>query len=108
MTLLLVIRWTNVPDALSLADQPGRRYWMHAMPRAVHQFGPNGEIREAFNAFDRNGDGLVSIEELLKLMVQIGEDMTREEAEDALRRADMDGDGQLSFDEFIAFMLSVK
>ena len=70
--------------------------------------GPEGEIRDAFAAFDKNGDGLVSIEELLKLMDQIGEDMSHAEAEDALRRGDTDGDGQLSFDEFIAFMLSVR
>ncbi len=75
------------------------------MPRQVP--GGPGEIREAFDAFDKNGDGLVSIEELLTLMDDIGETLSREEAADALRRGDTDGDGQLSFDEFIAFMLSV-
>ena len=70
--------------------------------------GPEGEIREAFDAFDTNGDGLVSIQELLTLMAGIGETLSRPEAEDALRRGDSDGDGQLSFDEFIAFMLSVR
>jgi calmodulin len=68
--------------------------------------GPEGEIRADFDAFDKNGDGLVSIEELLTLMDRIGETLSRKEAEDALRRGDTDGDGQLSFDEFIAFMLS--
>jgi calmodulin len=70
--------------------------------------GTEGEIRDAFDVFDKNGDGLVSIEELLTLMARIGEHLSRSEAEDALRRADIDGDGQLSFDEFIAFMFSVK
>lgn len=78
------------------------------MPLRVREPGPEGEIREAFDAFDTNGDGLVSIEELLKVMDKIGEKMSRKEAEDALRRGDTDGDGQLSFDEFIAFMLSVR
>ena len=73
-----------------------------------HVPGPQSEIRDAFDAFDKNRDGLVSIEELLTLMDQIGETLSREEAEDALRRGDTDGDGQLSFDEFIAFMLSVR
>ena len=73
-----------------------------------HIPGPPGEIRDAFDAFDTNGDGLVSIEELLTLMDQIGETLSREEAEDALRRGDTDGDGQLSFDEFIAFTLSAR
>jgi calmodulin len=77
------------------------------MPRRVREYGPEGEIRRAFDAFDKNGDGLVSIGELLTLMDQIGETLSRAEAEDALRRGDTDGDGQLSFDEFIAFMMSV-
>lgn len=76
------------------------------MPRGVP--GAKGELRGAFDAFDKNGDGLVSIEELLKLMDQIGEDMSRTEAEDALRRGDTDGDGQLSFEEFLAFMFSAR
>ena len=70
--------------------------------------GQEGEIRDAFDAFDKNGDGLVSIEELLTLMDGIGETLSRKEAEDALRRGDADGDGQLSFDEFVAFMLSAR
>jgi Ca2+-binding EF-hand superfamily protein len=70
--------------------------------------GPEGEIRADFDAFDENGDGLVSIEELLTLMDRIGEQMSREEAADALRRADTDRDGQLSFEEFVAFMLGAK
>ena len=78
------------------------------MPQRVQAPGPHGEIRDAFDTFDTNGDGLVSIEELLELMDQIGENMSRAEAEDALRRGDTDGDGQLSFDEFIAFMLSTR
>ena len=77
------------------------------MPRPSEP-GPESEIREAFDAFDKNGDGLVSIEELLKVMAKAGEKMSRAEAEDSMRRADTDGDGQLSFDEFVAFMLSVR
>jgi Ca2+-binding EF-hand superfamily protein len=76
------------------------------MPRREREYGPEGEIRRAFDAFDKNGDGLVSIGELLQLMEQVGQRLSRKEAENALRRGDTDGDGQLSFDEFIAFMMS--
>jgi calmodulin len=70
--------------------------------------GLEAETREAFDAFDRDGDGLVSIEELLHVMENVGEKMTHEEAEASLRRADLDGDGRLSYGEFIAFMLAPR
>lgn len=78
------------------------------MSRRVRQAGPEAELREAFDAFDRNRDGLVSIDELLQVMGMLGEEMTREEAEASLRRADSDGDGQLSYEEFVAFMMSPR
>jgi calmodulin len=78
------------------------------MSRRMSQRGAEGEIRDAFDTFDRNGDGLVSVDELLQLMELLGETMTRQEAEDSLRRADSNGDGQLTYEEFVAFMMSSR
>lgn len=78
------------------------------MRRRMRQRGAEGEIRDAFDTFDRNSDGLVSIDELLQVMDLLGETMTRQEAEDSLRRADSDGDGQLTYEEFVAFMLGPR
>lgn len=78
------------------------------MSRRLGEPAPGDEVREAFDAFDANGDGLVSIDELLRIMERVGAKMTREEAEDSLRRGDSDGDGQLSYDEFVAFMLGPR
>jgi calmodulin len=83
-------------------DDPGRE------PQEGRPTGPWDEIRADFDAFDRNRDGLVSIDELLQVMGKVGEKMTREEAEASLRRGDSDGDGQLSYEEFVAFMLSPR
>jgi len=76
------------------------------MSRRMREPGAGDEIREAFDAFDRDRDGLVSIDELLQVMERLGEKMTREEAEASLRRADSDGDGQLTYEEFVTFMMS--
>lgn len=78
------------------------------MRRRMSQRGAQDEIRDAFDVFDRNGDGLVSIDELLQVMEILGETMSRQEAEDSLRRADSDGDGQLTYEEFVAFMMSPR
>ncbi len=63
------------------------------------------ELRDAFDAFDTNRDGLVAIDELLEVMRKHGEKMSRDEARASLQQADTDGDGQLSYEEFVAFML---
>ncbi|WP_224242661.1 EF-hand domain-containing protein [Hyalangium gracile] len=76
--------------------------------RRMSSTGAEGEMREAFEAFDRNRDGLVSIDELLQVMERLGEKMSRQEAEASLRRGDSDGDGQLSYEEFVAFMMSPR
>jgi Ca2+-binding EF-hand superfamily protein len=78
------------------------------MSRRMRAAGAHDELREAFDAFDRNRDGLVSIDELLQVMGMLGEEMSREEAEASLRRGDSDGDGQLTYEEFIAFMMSPR
>jgi Ca2+-binding EF-hand superfamily protein len=78
------------------------------MSRRLRAAGPVDELREAFDVFDRNRDGLVSIDELLQVMGRLGEEMSREEAEASLRRGDSDGDGQLTYEEFIAFMMSPR
>jgi Ca2+-binding EF-hand superfamily protein len=76
--------------------------------RRLRATGAEGELREAFDSFDRNRDGLVSIDELLQVMGMAGETMTREDAEAGLRRGDSDGDGQLTFEEFVAFIMSPR
>jgi Ca2+-binding EF-hand superfamily protein len=78
------------------------------MRRRLSQRGAESDIRDAFDAFDRNSDGLVSVDELLQVMGMLGETMTRQEAEESLRRADSDGDGQLTYEEFVAFMMGSR
>lgn len=95
------------------ADADGNRAielaeFLAFMSRRMRAAGPQDEMREAFDAFDRNRDGLVSVDELLQVMGMLGEKMSREEAEASLRRGDSDGDGQLTYEEFVAFMLSPR
>ncbi len=78
------------------------------MGRRMKVSGAGDEMREAFDAFDRNRDGLVSIDELLQVMGMLGEKMTREEAEASLRQGDSDGDGQLTYEEFVALMMNPR
>ena len=52
------------------------------------------ELKEAFGLFDRDGNGLISAEELSHVMKNIDGNMTESEIDEMMREADSDGDGQ--------------
>ena len=55
-------------------------------------------ILEAFNLFDNDGSGTISMEEFRKVMVNEGAQMTDEEIDEIIHEVDLDGDGQLNID----------
>lgn len=63
------------------------------------------ELVEAFKVFDRDGNGLISHQELRLVMNQIGENMTEKECMEIIASGDKDSDGFLNFDEFIRMMI---
>jgi hypothetical protein len=54
--------------------------------------------------FDRDGDGLISEEELKLTMNNLGEPLTDREVRAMIEEADMDGDGRINFQEFQRLM----
>lgn len=58
---------------------------------------PEEELREAFQVFDKDGNGYISKEELHQVMNNLGEKLTDEEIADMIREADVDGDGQVNY-----------
>jgi calmodulin len=64
------------------------------------------EIREAFKIFDKNGSGLISAAELRHVMMNLGEPLTAEEAEELIAsHVDLDEQGLLNTEEFIQHLL---
>ncbi|KAL6873812.1 hypothetical protein ACP4OV_013894 [Aristida adscensionis] len=59
---------------------------------------------EAFQAFDSDGDGLVTAAELRGLLASLGHDRSEADARDMLARAGGDGDGRLSVEELLDVM----
>ncbi|CAM9174501.1 unnamed protein product [Choristocarpus tenellus] len=64
------------------------------------------EIKEAFNFFDKNGDGEITPEELAQTMRGLGDTLSDEEIALLVKEADKNHDGVVSTEEFIAFMYS--
>ena len=56
-----------------------------------------------FRKFDRDGNGYISPDELLYVVCNSGEKLSREEAEELISMFDKNADGQLSWEEFVDF-----
>jgi len=63
------------------------------------------EMKEAFDIFDKDRNGLISAFELRNVMSNLGEQLTDEEVEEMMREADTDMDGYLNFEEFKCLMM---
>lgn len=60
---------------------------------------PDQEIREAFELFDKDGDGRISIEEMKHILKNLGKDsFTDAEVEEVIRAGDLNGDGLLDYE----------
>jgi len=70
------------------------------MSSKMREIDSEEELREAFSVFDRDENGLVSKDELSKLLLSLGEGLTVPEIEAMMASADEDGDGELNFEEF--------
>ncbi|KAJ4883944.1 Calcium-binding protein CML39 [Raphanus sativus] len=60
----------------------------------------NRDLAAVFACMDANRDGRISAEELKKSFNTLGEQLSDEEAEAAVKLSDLDGDGMLDFEEF--------
>jgi calmodulin len=62
------------------------------------------EYKEAFDMFDKDGSGMISVEEIYRVMKNMGNEMTRDEIKEMISDLDEDGSGEIDFEEFITFM----
>ncbi|XP_045181462.1 calmodulin-like isoform X2 [Mercenaria mercenaria] len=62
------------------------------------------EMQDAFNIFDKDGDGFITKDELKRVLTQIGDKMPEELADEFLKEADLNGDGKIDYQEFCKHM----
>lgn len=62
-------------------------------------------LEAAFNAFDKDGSGKISVDEIQALFTQ-KESIKKSVFEQILKQGDKNGDGELSFEEFKDLMIS--
>ncbi|KAF0888796.1 hypothetical protein E2562_017795 [Oryza meyeriana var. granulata] len=64
------------------------------------------DMREAFNVFDQNGDGFITVDELRSVLSSLGlkQGRTAEDCRRMISKVDADGDGRVDFKEFKQMM----
>jgi calmodulin len=54
--------------------------------------------------FDKDGNGLITKQELLEGLNRLGETMNEKDVLELIEAADLDGDGNINFEEFAELM----
>lgn len=76
------------------------------LPSANHKSIEIDHRDRVFRLLDKNGDGKISIEELMEVMVELG--AQGEDAREMMQLLDSNSDGSLSADEFDLFQKQVR
>jgi Ca2+-binding EF-hand superfamily protein len=63
------------------------------------------EIVRIFELFDSNDRGYITVEDLARVVEELGENFTRKELDEMIERADLDQDGAINRQEFVNIML---
>jgi len=61
------------------------------------------ELKEAFDQFDRNGNGRIGVQEFTRLLELLGAGMSASDIRVGFRELDRDGSGAIGFEEFFAW-----
>jgi len=64
------------------------------------------QLREAFNIFDLDGDGVLTATELAEVFRALGENVTEDDITFLQNSIDKNGDGEIDFNEFLELMSS--
>lgn len=62
------------------------------------------EYKEAFQLFDKDGGGTISIKELKQVFDALGQHPSEEEVQNMISEVDEDGSGEIDFEEFLKLM----
>ena len=66
---------------------------------------PRQEMTKAFQLFDENNTGKISLRNLRRVARELGENMTDEELQAMIDEFDKDQDGEINLEEFLGIML---
>jgi calmodulin len=62
------------------------------------------EYREAFDMFDKDHNGKITLKELGHVMKSLNQEPTESELKEMISEVDIDGNGEIDFEEFVTLM----
>ena len=65
---------------------------------------PQEEIQKAFNLFDIDNDGVITVDNLIQLAKELNEELTEQEVKEMISAFDVDKDGKINEKEFAAIL----
>jgi len=64
------------------------------------------ELRDAFQVFDKHGNGMLSVHDMKISLTTLGERLGNEELDELVREVDKDAEGQVSFEDIIRVLMA--
>lgn len=100
---------SEIQDMLNEVDADGNGSidffeFLTMMARKVKDVDADAELREAFNVFDKNGDGFISHDELSLVLKNLGDPSSETDVAKMIKDADSDGNNLIDFEEFKKMM----
>lgn len=76
------------------------------MAKRMKDIDTEEEVIEAFRIFDKDGIGLIPVEELVRALAANGEKISLSEIQAIVEEADTDNDGYINYQEFVRSVLN--
>jgi calmodulin len=64
------------------------------------------ELKDAFQVFDKQGTGMISVHDLKLSLTTLGERLTDEELDELIREVDQDGEGMVNYEDVVRVLLA--
>ena len=97
-------------DQLNQSGQTVIRFdvFLYIMQQKILQRDPVEEIRNEFHSLCEEGQDKITLDTLVKLANESGENMSIEELKEILQEADWDGDGNIGEEDYVKIMTKAR
>ncbi|CAK9167953.1 unnamed protein product [Ilex paraguariensis] len=78
--------------------------FVHMMTAKIGERDTKEELAKAFHIIDQDKNGKISVTDIRRIALELGESFTDRQIQEMVEEADRDRDGEVNFDEFLRIM----